>query len=175
METLPLSDPAAMDLDLPLYESFDSYDYDSPASLDMGQLLLRAYDIGDLVKQSAEVAEYSYWKSVVDANEQVRELVKKFEKAKELFVECERFGRFHPDYNSAKDKVQDVQRELNEIECVSRFKTAELAVDDLLHAIAAEIAGAVSETIKVPSNDPLPKGGGCGSGGSCSCGSGGCG
>ncbi|WP_225446597.1 YlbF family regulator [Paenibacillus rhizovicinus] len=141
----------------------------------MGQLLLRAYDIGDLVNQSVEVAEYAYWKSVVDANEQVRELVKKFAKAKELFEECQRFGRFHPDYHAAKDKVQDVQQQLNEIDCVRQFKAAEQAVDDLLHAIAAEIAGAVSETIKVPSNDPLPKGGGCGSGGSCSCGSGGCG
>ncbi|MBM7563525.1 YlbF family regulator [Paenibacillus sacheonensis] len=175
METLPLTDPAAFELDLPLFESFDSFEFASPASLDMGQLLLRAYEIGDLVNQSAEVAEYAYWKSVVDANDQVRQLVKQFEKAKELFVDCERFGRFHPDYNAAKDNVQEVQRQLNEIECVSRFKAAEQAVDDLLHAIAAEIAAAVSDTIKVPSNDPLPKGGGCGSGGSCSCGSGGCG
>ena len=175
METLPLSDPAALELDLPLYESFDSYETGGPSSLDMGQLLLRAYEIGDLVNQSAEVAEYAYWKSVVDDNDQVRQLVKQFAKAKEQFVDCERFGRFHPDYHTAKEKVEAVQRELNEVDCVSRFKAAEQAVDDLLHAIAVQIAGAVSDTIKVPSNDPMPKGGGCGSGGSCSCGSGGCG
>ncbi|QHT61847.1 YlbF family regulator [Paenibacillus lycopersici] len=175
METLPLSDPAAHELDLPLYESFDSFESGDSTSLDMGQLLLRAYDIGDLVNQSAEVAEYAYWKTVVDEHEQVRELVKKFAKAKELFADCERFGRFHPDYHAAKDKVKEVEAQLNGIECVSRFKAAEQAVDDLLLAIATEIAGAVSETIKVPSNDPLPKGGGCGGGGSCSCGSGGCG
>ncbi|WP_219838935.1 YlbF family regulator [Paenibacillus sp. R14(2021)] len=151
------------------------YEGNGQSSLDMGQLLLRAYEIGDLVNLSAEVAEYAYWKSVVDANPQVRQLVKQFAKAKEQFEDCERFGRFHPDFHAAKDKVMDAERQLNEIECVSKFKAAEQAVDDLLHEIALQIANSVSDTIKVPSNDPLPKGGGCGSGGSCSCGSGGCG
>ncbi|SDW59082.1 YlbF family regulator [Paenibacillus sp. CF384] len=163
MQTMPLSDPIELEMN-------------DHSSLDMGQLLLNAYEIGDMVNQSVEVAEYAYWKTVVDQDEQVHQLVKQFDKAKEQFVDCERFGRFHPDFNAAKDKVEAIQRQLNEIECVSRFKAAEQQVDDLLHDIAKQIAGSVSETIKVPSNDPLPKGGGsCGSGGSCSCGSGGCG
>ncbi|WP_274655137.1 YlbF family regulator [Paenibacillus humicola] len=141
--------------------------------LDMAALLLTAYDIGDMVNQSAEVAEYAYWKTAVERSDDVRKLALQFQKAKEQFEECERFGRFHPNYHEAKEKVEAIQRQLDEIECVSRFKSAELAVDALLHDIAAQIAGAVSDTIKVPGNDPLPKG--CGSGGSCSCGSGGCG
>ncbi|WP_308634502.1 YlbF family regulator [Paenibacillus silvisoli] len=162
MQTMPLSDPAELEMT-------------SHSSLDMGQMLLSAYEIGDMVNQSAEVAEYAYWKSVVDQDEQVHQLVKQFAKAKEQFADCERFGRFHPDFHAAKDKVEAIERQLGEIESVSRFKAAEQQVDDLLHDIAKQIAGSVSETIKVPSNDPLPKGGGCGSGGSCSCGSGGCG
>ncbi|RAP78698.1 YlbF family regulator [Paenibacillus montanisoli] len=159
---MPLSDPAELEMS-------------SHSSLDMGHLLLSAYEIGDMVNQSAEVAEYAYWKSVVDQDERVHQLVKQFAKAKEQFADCERFGRFHPDYHAAKDKVVAIEQQLNEIESVSRFKAAEQQVDDLLHEIAKQIASSVSETIKVPSNDPLPKGGGCGSGGSCSCGSGGCG
>ncbi|WP_246627921.1 YlbF family regulator [Paenibacillus oenotherae] len=142
----------------------------------MGTLLLNAYELGDMINQSAEVAEYAYWKRIVDGDATVHSLVRQFDKAKELFTECERFGRFHPDYHSAKDKVKAIELQLNEIECVSRFKAAEQAVDDLLFSIASEIAGSVSDTIKVPSNDPLAKGGGgCGSGGSCGCSSGGCG
>ena len=175
METLSLSDPAVLELELPLYESFDSFEPGDSSTLDMGQLILRAYEIGDLINQSVEVADYAYWKSVVDASEEVRGLVRQFDKAKDLFVDCQRFGRFHPDYHTAKDKVEDAQRRLNEVDCVSRFKAAEQAVDELLYEVAQQIAGAVSDTIKVPSNNPLPKGGGCGSGGSCSCGSGGCG
>jgi len=143
-------------------------------TLDMAALLLDAYELGDMINRSTEVAEYAYWKAVVEQDEQVQQAVKRFEKAKELFVETERFGRFHPDYNEAKDKVKAIQAELEAIEAVSRYKQAEEAVDSLLFDVASQIAGSVSETIKVPGNAPV-KGGSCGSGGSCSCGSGGCG
>ncbi|MBD2871469.1 YlbF family regulator [Paenibacillus arenilitoris] len=143
------------------------------SSLDMASLMLCAYELGDWINQSAEVAEYLYWKSVVNEDEEVKRLSKKFADAKELFAECERFGRFHPDYNAAKDKVKQIESELGRIECVSRFKSAEQAVDEMLYDVSRLIAESVSETIKVPGNEKA--GGGCGSGGSCSCGSGGCG
>ncbi|MBB3067179.1 cell fate (sporulation/competence/biofilm development) regulator YlbF (YheA/YmcA/DUF963 family) [Paenibacillus baekrokdamisoli] len=169
VQTIPISDPSEL-VWIPSYEG------GSDSSLDMGQLILNAYEIGDMVNQSVEVAEYAYWKMVVDQDPEVHQLMKKFAKAKDIFVDCERFGRFHPDFNEAKANVQAIEQQLSELDCVSRFKVAEQAVDEMLHDIAKQIAGSVSESIKVPGNDPLPKGGGsCGSGGSCSCSSGGCG
>lgn len=156
-----------------VYEAQETNALNGTASLDMATLLMSAYDLGDSINQSVEVAEYLYWKRVVFEDAQVKEVSKKFEKAKEFFAECERFGRFHPDYHSAKDKVKQIERELGAIESVSKFKASELAVDQMLHDIATLIAGSVSANIKVPSNEK--KLGGCGSGGSCSCGSGGCG
>ncbi|MFX3633354.1 MAG: YlbF family regulator [Candidatus Pristimantibacillus sp.] len=144
------------------------------SSLDMGSLLLCAYELGDWINQSAEVAEYLYWKDNVSENEQVKLVTKQFDKAKELFEECQRFGRFHPDYNSAKDKVKQIERELDEIESVRRFKLAEQAVDTMLYEVSRTIAESVSANIKVPSNEGT-SGSGCGGGGSCGCGSGGCG
>lgn len=146
-----------------------------PAPLDMAPLLLCAYELGDSINQSALVAEYLYWKDVVEKDEEVLRLKAAFAKAKELFTECERFGRFHPDYNAAKDAVKKVEAEMAEVESIRRYKETEAELDALLYDVSLMIAESVSETIKVPSNNPLPTGGGCGSGGSCSCGSGGCG
>ncbi|NIK75738.1 cell fate (sporulation/competence/biofilm development) regulator YlbF (YheA/YmcA/DUF963 family) [Paenibacillus castaneae] len=143
------------------------------SSLDMASLLLCAYELGDWINQSAEVAEYLYWKSAVNEDEDVKQITRRFEKAKELFDECQRFGRFHPDYNSAKDKVKQIERELGEIESVRRFKFAEQVVDEMLYDVSRTIAESVSDNIKVPGNEKAG-GGSCGSGGSCSCGSGGC-
>ena len=143
-------------------------------SLDMASLLLRAYDLGDSINESAEVAEYLYWKSVVGENEEVKRLSAQFAKAKELFEECQRFGRFHPDYHAAKDKVKAIEKQLGELECVRRFKASEQAVDDMLYEVSKLIAESVSSTIKVPGNERGSLGG-CGGGGSCGCGSGGCG
>lgn len=143
------------------------------ASLDMASLLMDAYDLGDSINQSAEVAEYLYWKKAVFEDAQVIEMSKEFEKAKEFFTECERFGRFHPDYHAAKDNVKQIERKLDAIESVSKFKQSEQVVDQMLHEIATLLANSVSATIKVPGNEK--RAGGCGSGGSCGCGSGGCG
>ena len=63
-----------------------------------------------------------------------------------------------------------VEKELERFEAVRKFKAAESELDDILHEMSETIAYAVSDSIKVPSNDPNPKGGGCGSGGKCSCG-----
>lgn len=141
---------------------------------DLATLLSRAYELGDMINQSACVAEYVYWKDVASRDEQVLAMKRSFAKAKTLFEECQRFGRFHPDYNEALDKVYELQTKLDQLEPVSRLKAAEQAVDELLRDVSLSLARAVSDVILVPDNDPNPKKG-CGSGGSCSCGSGGCG
>ncbi|MFF2907398.1 MULTISPECIES: YlbF family regulator [Bacillales] len=139
-------------------------------TVDMAEVLTYAYELGDMINQSAEVSDYLYWKGRVDANPQIQVMVRKLQSKKDLFEETQRFGHFHPNYHSAKDEVLIVETELEQFEEVVRFKTAEKTLDDMLHSMSEAIAFSVSESIKVPSNDPAPKGGGCGSGGKCSCG-----
>ncbi|MNM73808.1 hypothetical protein D3C81_855500 [compost metagenome] len=143
-------------------------------TVDMAELLTYAYELGDMINNSAAVSDYLYWKRQVESDEEVRVLVKKLAAKKELFEETERFGHFHPNYHEAKDQVAQVESELEQFESVKRFKAAEKELDDILHQMSETIAYAVSDTIKVPSNDPNPSGGcssgGCGSGGKCSCG-----
>lgn len=143
---------------------------------DMVLLLSRAFELGDSLKHSAFAAEYVYWKDQVHQDAEVQSLTKQFAKAKEKFTECERFGRFHPDYNAALDQVYAMESRLDQVESVRKYKAAETSLDELLNDISRTLAYAVSVSIKVPDNDPNPKASGCGNGGSCSCSSGsGCG
>ncbi len=138
-------------------------------TMDMAAVLMNAYELGDMINQSVEVSDYLYWKQRVDSNPAIQELVRLLAKKKELFDETQRFGHFHPNYHSAKDEVTAVEQQLDQFEEVARFKQAEKVLDDLLHQMSEMIAYSVSDTIKVPSNDPLPKRG-CGGGGKCGCG-----
>ncbi|PZE22537.1 YlbF family regulator [Paenibacillus xerothermodurans] len=138
-------------------------------TLDMSAILMRAYDLGDMIKLSAETADYLYWKQRKDNDPEAAALVKLLQKKKELFEECQRFGHFHPDYHAALEQVQNIQDKLDAVESVRQYKKAEQRLDDLLYNVSQLIAHSVSETIKVPSNDPLASGGGCSSG-SCSTG-----
>jgi len=158
-QTLPAAEQGVMD--------------NAPA--DMAMLLSYAFELGDSLKNSVLAAEYAYWKDQVLQDAEVQSLTKQFAKAKEQFAECERFGRFHPDYNAALDRVYEMEALLDQVEAVRRYKAAESSLDELLNDISRTLAHAVSHSIKVPDNDPNPKASGCGNGGSCSCGSGGCG
>lgn len=137
-------------------------------ALDTAQVLMKAYEIGDLINCSAEVADYLYWKTRKDADPNVSALVKTLDRKKVLYEECQRFGQYHPDYQNALDAVKKVEEELEQLEVVQQFKEAEDRLDDLLYTISKTVAYSVSETIKVPSNNPLPSDGGCASGGGCS-------
>ena len=147
---------------------------DNPAAgpLDMAALLTAAYDLGDMINQSADAADYLYWKAQLAQDEEAQALIRRFRKAKERFEECSRFGRFHPDYHEAKREAAELQRQLDECVSVRRFKAAEQAVDDMLHEIAVLLARAVSDDIKVPGSGSVQAG--CGSG-SCSGGCASCG
>lgn len=139
-------------------------------TVDMAEVLLCAYDLGDMINNSIEVANYLYWKERMQQHPDVQRLIIKLNSKKELFEETQRFGHFHPNYHAAREEVEAVQEEMQRIEAVRRFSEAESSLDRMLYEMSETIAHSVSQTIKVPSNDPLPKGGGCGSGGSCGCG-----
>lgn len=138
----------------------------------MASVLLTAYELGDQIISSAEVADYLYWKTRKEEDLEALELIRKFGKSKERFEECERFGHFHPNYHEALNEVEKVRGLMDQCESLRRFREAEDKLDDLLHAVSTTIAHSVSETIKVPGNNPLPEGGGCSTG---SCSTGGCG
>ncbi|MFB5266322.1 YlbF family regulator [Paenibacillus enshidis] len=138
-------------------------------TVNMAEVLIYAYELGDMINESAEVSDYLYWKQRVAENPEIAGWIRKLEAKKELFEETKRFGHFHPNYHAAKEEIEAVEAQMEQFEEVRHFKQAEKALDDLLHEMSETIAFSVSDSIKVPSNDPLPKGG-CGSGGKCSCG-----
>jgi len=139
-------------------------------ALDVSELLLKAYEIGVMINHSREVAEYLRWKQAVERSEEIQEAVRLLARKKEKFRECERFGRYHPDYHHALNEVKEAERRLDQFEAVRQYKAAEKELDHLLYDLSKTIAHAVSESILVPSNDPMPARGGCGAGCACKCG-----
>jgi len=145
-------------------------------ALDFSLLLSKAADLGDALMRSVEVSDYLYWKDRMAGDADAQQMLRRLSQAKERFEECERFGHFHPNYHEALDAVRAAETESEQVESIRMFKQAEKALDELLYDVSVTIAHAVSESVKVPSNDPLPKdgggcgSGGCGSGGSCNCG-----
>ena len=83
-------------------------------ALDMSTILLQAYELGDWINGSYEVAEYLQSKHNMEQDAGVKAIVRSFAVKRQLFEECERFGHFHPDYNSAMAQVQTVQQQMEQ-------------------------------------------------------------
>lgn len=137
-------------------------------ALDMSAILLRAYDLGDMILASEEAKAYKQAKQVLDADETAQVYIIKLNRKKDLFEECQRFGHFHPEYHRALEEAAVAQAELDALPAVKTFKEAEEQLDELLFQVSELIAHSVSESVKVPSNKLVPSDGGCSSGGGCS-------
>jgi len=140
-------------------------------ALDFALLMDKTGELAEALLRSSELADYLYWKGRMEQDPDVLKFRMRMAKARERFEECERFGHYHPNYHEALDAVKALEAELESVEAAREFKRAEKALDVLLYDVSVTIAHAVSDTVKVPGNDPEPKhGSSCGSGGSCGCG-----
>ncbi|WP_400163943.1 YlbF family regulator [Brevibacillus sp. TJ4] len=138
---------------------------------DTTQLILESYELSSMINQSREVSEYLLAKRRMEEDGEVKRLMSLFAKKKEQYEDVQRFGKYHPDYNHISAEVRDLKRTIESMEVVQAFKQAENQLDELLYQVSRTIADAVSNSIKVPSNNPFleVKSSGCGSGGSCGC------
>ncbi|RWZ60719.1 YlbF family regulator [Halobacillus fulvus] len=143
------------------------------ATMEIVDLLDRSEAIGQMVMESETMENYQQAKFELDQDKEAQSLIKKFTDMKEHYEDVQRFGRYHPDYNSIMKEVRAVKREMDMHEKVAQFKRAEREIQKLLDEISEMVAFSVSEQIKVPKNGMALTdsgcSGGCGSGGSCGC------
>jgi cell fate (sporulation/competence/biofilm development) regulator YlbF (YheA/YmcA/DUF963 family) len=143
--------------------------------LDFQEVIERAYRIGEQLAGCEEVKRYLESRRQMEQDSEAKQKIADFNRMKEAYEEVQRFGKYHPDYNKVTREIRQKKREMEQVASVAAFKQAENALDELLYRVSRTIADAVSENIKVPSNNPLYEmmggcgSGGCGTGGSCGC------
>ncbi|MEW9672813.1 YlbF family regulator [Ammoniphilus sp. 3BR4] len=145
--------------------------------LNIVEVLGSAQDIADMIMASEEMKMYLAAKQALAQDQEAQHKLAAFQRLKEDYEEVERFGKYHPDYERVNRQVREMRRELKAIGSIEAFKKAESRLDDLLYHVCRTVADGVSESIKVPSDNPLYSlggggcgSGGCGTGGACGCG-----
>lgn len=132
--------------------------------IDHAQLITVSMELGELIRESQTAAAYQYWKQQLAADEEAQAAIQHLSACRDRFLECERFGHYHPDYHEALQAWETAIQRCEAIPSWREFKRAEAAMDQLLHAVSELIAHSVSKSIKVPSDLTPSVGGGCGSG-----------
>lgn len=128
-------------------------------------------ELGQMVLHSDVMEDYHQKKLTLEQDEEAQQLIKAFLNIKEHYDDIQRFGKYHPDYQSIMKDVRQKKRAMDMHDAVAEFKIAERNLQNLLDEISEHIAGSVSLEIKVPKEGAAlsDSGCGCGSGGSCGC------
>lgn len=132
-----------------------------------------AEELSGMVLRSEVVKSYQDAYSRVYSDPDLRKEIIDFNRMKEQYEEVQRFGRYHPDYKVIMKEIRLKKRALDLREEIAALRLAENDVQALLDEIGRLIGTSVSEAVKVPAGDGTftnsSCGGGCSTGGSCSC------
>lgn len=131
--------------------------------------------LSDMILNSDIVARYREAHAAVYEDAALVAQIRAFNRIKEHYEDVQRFGKYHPDYQSIMKQIRMDKRALDLNEKVAALKIAENEYQDLLDEVSLLIGKSVSEAVKVPVSNPFFASasscstGGCGSGGSCGC------
>ena len=141
------------------------------ASMEYVEILDFTDELGQMVLHSDVMEDYHQKKLTLEQDEEAQRLIKAFLNIKDHYDDIQRFGKYHPDYQSIMKDVRQTKRAMDMHDAVAEFKIAERNLQNLLDEISEYIAGSVSLEIKVPKEGAAlsDSGCGCGSGGSCGC------
>lgn len=136
-------------------------------------IIEQSEELSAMLLSSEVMQAYRRANHAVYSNKELARTIDDFTNMKERYEEVQRFGRYHPDYQVVMKHIRVQKRELDLNEDIAALRLAENDVQDLFNEISAIIGRSVSESVKIPSGDGFftnsSCGGGCGSGGSCSC------
>lgn len=143
-------------------------------TLEKIQLLDKTDQLAAMIIQSEIAEHYRQCFYNMKHDQDTQRKIKEFLNLKEQYEEVQRFGKYHPNYQSVKSKIREVKREMDLDPNVAAFKIAENDLQALLDEISVMIGQSVSKNIKVPTGNPYFDtlsgcSGGCGTGGSCGC------
>ncbi|PLR97732.1 YlbF family regulator [Bacillus sp. T33-2] len=144
------------------------------ATMERVELLDTAGQLVQMILESETAEHYRQCLYRLQNSEESQRKIATFMSMKERYEEVQRFGKYHPDYREVMGAIRTVKREVDLDELVADFKKAENELQSLLDEISIIIGRSVSDNVKVPTGNPYfdslsSCGGGCGSGGGCSC------
>ena len=131
-------------------------------------------ELSAMILSSKQAENLRLAKQAVYEDAELSAQIMAFQRLKDQYEDVQRFGKYHPDYNTIMKKIRTEKRRIDMIEQIATLKVAENDFQDLLDEISLIIGRSVSEAVKVPVSNPFfasssSCGTGCGTGGGCSC------
>lgn len=108
-----------------------------------------------VIQQSDCMQRYRQAKQAMAASEEVKCKKKKFLEAKAAFERISSYGPYAPDYQERKKAAYRAKRQLDLTSEVAHFRQCETELQAMLDEVAVQLAGTVSDKVKVEKGNPF--------------------
>lgn len=115
------------------------------------------YDLVDDIKSKQEYKRYIELHQKMEEDQEIKELIKVFNKIKVKYEEVSKYGKYHPDLKQVQQELSVTKAKVYEHPVIKEYKELEKDIQKELNHISAQIAQSVSLKIKHPNDIGLIK------------------
>jgi cell fate (sporulation/competence/biofilm development) regulator YmcA (YheA/YmcA/DUF963 family) len=109
-------------------------------------LLTKAKELAAMIAETEEVDFFKRAEAQINENQKVREMIASIKSLQKQAINFQHYGK-EKAYNQVQEKIDALEKELNEIPIVQEFKQSQTDVNDLLQMVASAISNTVTDII----------------------------
>jgi cell fate (sporulation/competence/biofilm development) regulator YmcA (YheA/YmcA/DUF963 family) len=121
------------------------------------EIIARAREIAKMIAETEEVDFFKRAEAQIHENEKVRTLIADIKGLQKQAVNLQHYGKPEA-LKKVEDKIEELERQLDEIPIVQEFKQSQVEVNELLQMIATTISNTVTDEIIISTGGDVLRG-----------------
>jgi cell fate (sporulation/competence/biofilm development) regulator YmcA (YheA/YmcA/DUF963 family) len=109
-------------------------------------IIARAEDLARMISETEEVDFFKKAESQIHENQKIREKIASIKSLQKQAVNFQHYGKIEA-LKMVEEKIDKLEKELDEIPIVQEFKQSQIDVNDLLQIVASAISNSVTDNI----------------------------
>ncbi|EIJ81416.1 hypothetical protein PB1_00685 [Bacillus methanolicus PB1] len=121
------------------------------------EIIARAKEIAKMIAETEEVDFFKRAEAQIHENEKVRTLIADIKGLQKQAVNLQHYGKPEA-LKKVEEKIEELERQLDEIPIVQEFKQSQVEVNELLQMIATTISNTVTDEIIISTGGDVLRG-----------------
>ncbi|MCA1053594.1 RicAFT regulatory complex protein RicA family protein [Rossellomorea aquimaris] len=109
-------------------------------------IMKRAEELAEMIAETEEVDFFKRAESQIHENQKVREMIASIKSLQKQAVNFQHYGKTEA-LKMVEEKIENLEKEIDEIPVVQQFKESQTDVNDLLQIVASVISNNVTDHI----------------------------
>ncbi|CAH0346103.1 RicAFT regulatory complex protein RicA family protein [Bacillus sp. CECT 9360] len=109
-------------------------------------ILEKAEELAKMIAETEEVDFFKRAEAQINENQKVREMIASIKSLQKQAVNFQNYGK-EKAYNQVQEKLDALEKQLDEIPLVQEFKQSQVDVNELLQMVASQVSNKVTDMI----------------------------